>query len=339
MVTIGIVGAGLRGRMYAQALRDLAGVEVVGFAETDPRAASALRGGPPVVTTHEELLARFDPEAVIVATPDFAHRDAAVAAAAAGKHLLVEKPLATSLDDAYAIRDAVASGGATCLVGFENRWNPHVRAAFRSITAGEAGAHITSSATLSNTWFVPTEMLTWASRSSPAWFLMPHTIDLLIWFAQSEPVSVVAVASSGHLAARGIDTDDVVHALVTYADGTTSSLTSAWTLPDAGPAIVDFRFDFIGTAGSLSGSPIRQGLDLVTDRTRALAPLGETIGRSQTGAPVWMAQQFALDLRDGEATAPGIDQGVLVTEVVCAIQQSVRDGRPVRLHDLRAAQR
>lgn len=339
MVTIGIVGAGLRGRMYAQALGDLAGVEVVGFADSDPWAASALAAGTAVVNSHDELLSRFDPDAVIVATPDFAHRDAAVATAVAGKHLLIEKPLATSLDDAYAIRDAVASGGGTCLVGFENRWNPHVRTAYRSIAAGVAGAHITSSATLSNTWSVPTEMLRWASQSSPAWFLMPHTVDLLIWFARSAPVSVVAVASRGHLAVRGIDTDDVVHALVTYADGTTSSLTSAWTLPDAGPAIVDFRFEFIGTAGSLSGSPIQQGLDLVTDRTRALAPLGEPIGRAQTGAPIWMAQEFAFGLRDGRATGPGIDQGVLVTEVICAIEQSVREGRPVMLADLRAGDR
>jgi predicted dehydrogenase len=337
MVTFGIVGAGLRGRMYAQALSDVAGVQVVGFAESDPRAAAALTGGPAVVGSHEELLSRFDPDAIIVATPDFAHRDAVVAAATAGKHLLIEKPLATSLDDAYAMRDAVTAGGGTCLVGFENRWNPHVRAAHRSIAGGDAGAHITSTATLSNTWYVPTEMLSWASRSSPAWFLMPHTIDMLIWFTASTPVSVVAVASRGHLSARGVDTDDVVHALVTYADGTTSSLTSAWTLPDAAAAIVDFRFEFIGTSGSLSGSPIRQGLDLVTDRTRALAPIGEPVGRAQTGAPVWMAQEFALDLLDGRQTAPGIDQGVLVTEVICAIEQSIRDGGPVALEDLRAS--
>jgi predicted dehydrogenase len=180
-------------------------------------------------------------------------------------------------------------------------------------------------------------MLSWAARSSPAWFLMPHTIDMLTWFAGSTPVSVVAVASRGHLAARGVDTDDVVHALITYADGTTSSVTSAWTLPDTAPAIVDFRFEFVGTAGSLSGNPIRQGLDIVTDRTRALAPLGDTVGRAQTGAPVWMAQEFALDLRDGRRTAPGVDQGVLVTEVICAIQESVREGRPVALDDLRTS--
>src|SRR4028118_1275504 len=93
MVTLGIVGAGLRGRMYAQALGDLAGIEVVGFAEPDSRAASALPAGTAVVGSHAELLARFDPDAVIVATPDFAHRDAAVAAAGAGERLRLATPL------------------------------------------------------------------------------------------------------------------------------------------------------------------------------------------------------------------------------------------------------
>jgi predicted dehydrogenase len=336
MVTVGIVGAGLRGRMYAQALADLEGIDVVGFAEPDPNAAAGVPWRIPVVGTHDELLERLDPDAVVVATPDFAHREAAVAVASAGKHLLVEKPLAMSLEDAYAIRHAVTSGGATCLVGFENRWNPHVLTAHRSIAAGDVGTHITSSATLSNTWFVPTEMLRWASQSSPAWFLLPHTVDMLLWFTGRAPVSVTAVASRGHLAARGIDTEDVVHALLTYDDGSTSSLTSAWTLPSGGPAIVDFRFEFVGTSGSLSGSPIRQGLDTVSDRTRALAPLGDAIGRAQVGAPVWMVQEFALNLRDGSSTGPGVEQGVLVTEVICAVERSFREGRQVTMAEVRA---
>ncbi|MGI8867584.1 MAG: Gfo/Idh/MocA family protein [Mycobacteriales bacterium] len=340
MVTVGIVGAGIRGRMYAEALRGLDGVAVLALAEPDSQAAASAHHdtGIPVVGSYDELLQRHDPDAIIVATPDFAHRGPAVAAAEAGKHLLIEKPLATTLDDARAIADAVRRGGATCTVGFENRWNPHVHTAQRNIAAGEVGDHITSSATLSNSWYVPTRMLRWSARSSPAWFLMPHTVDMLLWFTGRQPVSVSAVASRGQLAARGIDTDDVVHALLTYDDGTTSSLTSAWTLPDAHPAIVDFRFRYIGTAGTIAGDPIRQGLDLVADRPHSLPTLGHTIGRAAVGAPVWMAQEFALNLRDGLPTGPGIEQGLLVTEVISAIERACRDGRstPIRA---RSAQR
>ena len=251
MIRFGIVGAGLRGRMYATALADVPGVEVVAFAEPSPNVAEATRTatGLPVVASAPELLNTYPVDAVVVATPDFAHRDAAITVAEAGKHLLIEKPLAMTLDDAYAIRDAVNQGGGKCLVGFENRWNPHVLSAKRSIDSGVVGTHITSSATLSNTWFVPTQMLSWAAKSSPAWFLMPHTVDMLLWFSGRIPVSVTAVASRGQLASRGIDTEDVVHALITFDDGTTASLTSAWSLPEAHTSIVDFHFQFIVTEG------------------------------------------------------------------------------------------
>jgi len=341
MVRFGIVGAGLRGRMYAESLRDLPQVEVVAFAEPSATTAEATRvaTGLPVVASHADLLDGFDLDAVIVATPDFAHRDAAVDVALAGKHLLVEKPLATNLDDAYAIRDAVHRGGAMCLVGFENRWNPHVLQTRRTIESGAVGTHITSSATLSNSYYVPTTMLSWAAKSSPAWFLMPHTVDMLLWFSGRIPVAVTAIASSGILKARGIDTLDVVHALIAFDDGTTASLSSAWTLPDGSDAIVDFRFQFIGTEGSISGDLIHQGLDLVTDRRRAQGTLAGRIGNSQVGAPVWMAQEFATNLALGRVTGPGVDQGVLVTEVICAIEASFTRGETVRLDDYRRGKR
>ena len=334
MLKVAIVGAGLRGRMYATALADLPGVEVVRFVEPSPRVADAAwrETGIPTLPTHDELLAQVAFDAAIVATPDFAHHGPAVALAEAGKHLLVEKPLAMAVEEAHAIRDAVTRGGATCLVGFENRWNPHVLATKRAIEAGTIGTPVTSSATLANTYFVPEQMLSWAARSSPAWFLMPHTVDMLCWFTGRQVRAVSAVASRGILAARGIDTVDVVHALLTWDDGTTSSLSSAWVLPDGGEAIVDFRYQVVGTEGAIAGDPIHQGLDVTTDRRRTQGTLAGRIGGAQVGAPVWMAQEWATNLLAGEATGPGVEQGVAVTEIVAAIERSfTAGGMPIAL--------
>lgn len=169
MVKVGIVGAGLRGRMYAAALAESPVGEVIAFAEPSAAVAAAAQRdlGVPVASTHDALLDQFDLDAVIVATPDFAHREAAIAAARAGKHLLIEKPLAMSVAEAHEIRDAVRDGGATCLVGFENRWNPHIVQAYRAIADGAIGTHITTTATLSNTWFVPETMLSWQPGPLP----------------------------------------------------------------------------------------------------------------------------------------------------------------------------
>ncbi|MGB3330716.1 MAG: Gfo/Idh/MocA family oxidoreductase [Thermomicrobiales bacterium] len=334
MLKIAIVGAGLRGRMYATALADLPEVEVVRFVEPSSRVADAAwrETGIPTLPSHDELLAQVTFDAAIVATPDFAHHDPAVALAHAGKHLLVEKPLAMTVPEAHAIRDAVTHGGGTCLVGFENRWNPHILTTRRAIEDGAIGRVTTSSATLANSYFVPEQMLSWAAKSSPVWFLMPHTVDMLLWFTGRQVRSVSAVASRGVLAARGIATVDVVHALLTWDDGTTSSLTSSWVLPDGRDAIVDFRYEVIGTEGAVAGDPIHQGLTVTTDRRHAQGTLAGRIGVSQVGAPIWMAQQWATNLLAGEATGPGVDQGVRVTEIIAAIEQSFgAGGAPVTL--------
>jgi predicted dehydrogenase len=336
MLTIGIVGAGLRGRLFADALRDQPGVTVVGFAEPSEKTAEAAREatGLRVVPSHLELLSELDPDAVIVATPDFAHREAAVEVATAGKHLLIEKPLATTLADAHAIADAVRASGVRCLVGFENRWNPHALKAHEAIESGSLGTPITSSAVLSNSYYVPTRMLSWAASSSPAWFLMPHTLDLLTWLNGSPIATVSAIASEGVLAARGVATKDVVHALVTFESGATANLSSVWVLPDAGEGIVDFRFQLVGTEGSVSADLSHQGLSTVTDRSRSEWPLAGRIGRSPVGPPVWMAQQFAAALQDGGELGPDVEHGLAITRAICAIELSVELGRSVRVDEL-----
>ncbi|WP_159500911.1 Gfo/Idh/MocA family protein [Microbacterium sp. 18062] len=338
MLTIGIVGAGLRGRLFAEALRDQPGVTVVGFAEPSDRVAEQARAatGLPVLPSHTELFSDLDPDAVIIATPDFAHRDAAIDAARGGRHILVEKPLATTLEDAHAIAEEVRAGGGRCLVGFENRWNPHVVKAHGSIARGELGAPITSSAVLSNSYFVPTQMLSWAGRSSPAWFLMPHTLDMLTWFIDSPVASVSAVVTDGILAARGVATSDVVHALVTFESGATANLTSAWVLPDGGQGIVDFRFELIGTAGSVSADLAHQGLTFVTDRSRSEWPLSGAIGRAPVGPAVWMVQQFAAALQDGGDLGPDVEHGLAITRAIRAVEVSAQLGRSVRVDELPA---
>ncbi len=336
MLTVGIVGAGLRGRMFASALSGQPGVEVVGFAEPSPRAAEGARAatGLPVHPDHRALLDAADPDAVIVATPDFAHREPAVDVAAAGKHLLVEKPLATTLDDAHAIADAVRAGGGRCLVGFENRWNPHVVRALAAVESGALGRPVTASAVLSNTYHVPTRMLSWAARSSPAWFLMPHTVDLVTALTGQRPVSVTAAGSRGLLAARGVDTWDVVHALVVFDGGATASLSSAWVLPDAHEGIVDFRFSLIGTDGSVRADVGHQGLTVVTDALRSEWPLAGRIGPADVGAAPWMAQHFAHALLEGAELGPDVEHGLLVTRTICAIERSLDTRGPVRLDEL-----
>lgn len=339
MLKVGIVGAGLRGRLFADALAHRADVSVVGFADPSPRVAEAARqvSPIPVLRSHAELLSELSPDAVIIATPDFAHRFAAVDSARAGAHLLIEKPLATTLEDAHAIAEVVQATGVRCLVGFENRWNPHAVRAHDAVVSGSLGTPITSSATLSNSYFVPEQMLSWAAHSSPAWFLMPHTIDLLIWLTGRTPVSVTAVGSSGVLRERGTDTSDVFHALLTFDDATTANLTSTWVLPEEAEGIVDFRFSVVGTRGSVSADLGHQGLAIVSSKYRSEWPLSGPVGRSPVGPAVWMVNDFVSGLIDGSDLGPNVEHGLLVTQAICAIERSVELQRTVEISELSPA--
>lgn len=335
MIKVGIVGAGIRGRLFARALEGHA--EVVGLSDSSASAReSASRTGLPIYAEQLELMEKGRPDALIVATPDFAHAEPAITAATAGLHLLVEKPLATSLGEAYAIHDAVTTSGVRLMVGFENRWNPHFRSVRQAIDDGSLGRLVWQSANLSNSYHVPTTMLSWAADSSPVWFLMPHTADLVCWLSGATPVSVFARGTRGLLAARGIDTWDVVHASIALDDGSVASLTSAWVLPDSAPGIVDFTYQVVGAGGMVKADLGSQGLAIASDSYRSIWPLGGDIDGDPVGPAVWMARRFVRALSLDEIPGPGVDQGVLITEVLCAIDESLATGRSVDLVDLRA---
>ncbi len=157
-----------------------------------------------VYTDYRDLLADPSIQAVSIATPDFAHREIAVAAAEAGKHILVEKPLATTVEDAEAIVNAAKKAQVKLMVDFHNRVNAPFLNAKRSIEQRRDWASQPISMLGSATpRLSPTQMLPWASRSSGLWFLASHTVDMAHWLLDDEPRRVYAVSRSGVLARDG----------------------------------------------------------------------------------------------------------------------------------------
>ncbi|MCU1418245.1 MAG: hypothetical protein JWP32_2419 [Schumannella sp.] len=315
---IGIAGCGIRGQLFARALSGEPGVEVVGMCDPSAgareRAAAVFDG--PILSSHGELIAR-GLDALIVATPDFAHRAVAVDAAAAGLQLMIEKPIATSAEDAEAIVAAVEAAGVSCFVAFENRWNPGFRKVRRAVVAGELGDIVSVTAVLSNTYFVPTQMLSWASSSSPAWFLMPHVLDLAMWITDAAPRSVVARGRRGELASRGIDTWDAVHALFELGESAIANLRTEWVLPEGRPSIVDFRVDITGTRGSFSIDNSDQGVSAASpERFATVGLLPEDIDGEEQSMAAWMVRSWARGLLSGTPVGPDARHGALITRAV-----------------------
>ena len=129
---MGIIGTGLWGSHHARAFTTLPRTTLAAVCDIDADRAQAFareHGAAKAYTDHRALLADPAVDAVSVATPDFAHADPLVAAAEAGKHVIVEKPLATTHEDLARIEAAVKASGVTFMVDFHNRWSPPIVAA------------------------------------------------------------------------------------------------------------------------------------------------------------------------------------------------------------------
>ncbi|MBB5839572.1 putative dehydrogenase [Kribbella italica] len=252
---IGIVGAGIMGRANALSLSAVAGVEVTACTSRSADGAGRLadeiqeRGAPrPAIRPDLDALLRDDQvDAVVLTTPDHLHGEMMVRAADAGKHILVEKPLTTSVAEADAAVAAVRRNGVVAMCLFNHRWVPAYAQA-HELLAG-LGEPAVAYARKDDTIFVPTEMLSWADRTTCAWFLSSHDIDLVSWLLRDQVSRVYATARWGKLRSLGIDTPDAIQIQAEYSRGAVATFESAWIYPNTFPTMVDSYVSVVAEDG------------------------------------------------------------------------------------------
>jgi predicted dehydrogenase len=130
-VSVAIVGAGRMGRTHLKALRAIPEARVVGVADVRGEAAGELatEAGAVSFTDYQHMLTSLKPDAVYFCTPASDHREQVTFAAEAGINVFVEKPIASTVQDAFAIADAVDRSGILCTTGYQWRYNPATDAA------------------------------------------------------------------------------------------------------------------------------------------------------------------------------------------------------------------
>ena len=335
-LNVAVVGAGLIGEVHARAYAASGKCRLLWICDTDAgRARKLARRHGCRATARVRDLAR-DPElgAASVATPDFAHRRAVMALLGGGKHVLCEKPLATETAAARAMVREARRRGLRLMVDFQNRWSPLFLEARKRIDAGELGEFAMGYARLSNTLFVPTRMLSWASRTGPEWFLLPHVLDLVRWLTGRKPiVEVRAFGRKKVLKSMGVDAFDALQTGVRFADGSFATFENSWIMPRAWPSLIDFKVSLQGGRGRIEIEGGDQGVSVSGPRKHATPfvlaeqnAFGRTVGFFQE--PVLHFVDSLLAGREPEC--PGED-GLVATQVVEAAVKSIRTGRPVKL--------
>jgi predicted dehydrogenase len=331
-----LVGAGLFGQRHAQAYQRHPAADFVAVCDLDEARARRLAetyGARRWTTDLKSILGDPAVQAVSVATPDHAHRAVAVALAAAGKHILVEKPLATTVADAAAIVAAAEAAGVTLMVDFHNRLNPPMVAARQAIERGDIGVPTYVYARLSNTIAVPQDMLRWSSSSSALWFLGSHMVDIIGWILDDRPTRCYVVAREGVLKSKGIDAPDFHVATVEYAKGTVVVYEHAWILPRSHSTVKDLKIEILGSEGALyvDGSHNRTFELYTADKGTFPDMMVPPFGPRLTGFVLDAVAHFVDAVTEGKPVLATGREGLENTRIVAAMIDAANKGEAVEL--------
>jgi UDP-N-acetylglucosamine 3-dehydrogenase len=219
VLRVGVIGAGVMGRNHARVLSELPGIELVGVADPDQGRASQAAGqaeGAEAFADHRELVAR-KVDAVVIAAPTHLHHEISLDLIESGVHLLVEKPIATTVEQGREIVTAAARAGVTLMVGHVERFNPAVQ----SIKQAVAGEEILSIG-ITRVGPFPPRM----SDVGVVIDLAVHDIDLIRWFTESE-IAEVQPQISSVVAER----EDIALLQFRTANGVLAHINTNWLTP------------------------------------------------------------------------------------------------------------
>lgn len=332
---IGIIGAGIMGRGNAQALSNEPDAVITGVVSKSSSSCAELVAGlpeqhsPKVYESVAELLAASDVDAVVITTPDHLHGEMMQQAARAGKHILVEKPMTTSVAEADAAVEVIRDNGVTAMCLYNHRWIPAYAQAHELIQ--DLGDVAVAYARKDDTIFVPTEMLSWADQTTCAWFLSSHDIDLVSWLIDDQVTRVFASARYGKLRSMGIDTPDAVQIQAQYSRGAVATFESAWIYPNTFPTLVDSYVTLVAEEGAVQMDRQKENISLATAE-------GYTYPRNMTqrvthgipaGAYRDAIRHFIDSALDGSEPLISIESSRDVTAVLEAAHTSIASGEPV----------
>ncbi len=331
-----VIGMGTMGTRHARSFREIGDVAVVGVADLDlERAGTAAReAGVPearVFGDYKEMLAALSPDCVAIATPDHLHVGPVLDSLAAGCHVLVEKPLATTLDDCDAIVAAARGSNRAVMVNYTHRWALPYAYAYERAVSGDLGtiemvyARKDDSIEVINMW-------PWLGHhSSCAAYLSSHDIDLVCWWSGARIIDVFARGVTGRLEQAGFRTYDAIQASVRFDNGGIGTFESAWIYPEAFPTLTDSYIQLVGSKSVITIDRRREIIEMGGPRGFEFPKLTlmSEIGGKLVGGFKDAVAHFVDCVRTGRRPLVTLESSRHVAAVVEAIHESLRAGAAV----------
>lgn len=323
---VGLVGAGFIGNVHLNAYAGMPGADVVGVADPDPEAAAAGAAlvGAEAFMSYEEMVESVEPDLVDICVPTAFHRDLAVRAARDGLHVILEKPIARTLDDAAAIVEAFDGGGGRLFVGHVVRFFPEYAQIRQMIEDGELG-RVGVVRTSRRSPFLRGWKDWYADRlasGGPMLDLVIHDFDFLRW-SLGEVERVYARSSFG----RGYGRHDYVLITLRMAGGAIAHVEGHWGYP----APFCYALEVAGSDALVTVDSTRQ------EALRVLLGEAAPVGRKSPDAAFGKSpyqlelEHFIRCARTGEEPVVSPEDAYEALRIGAAALESAGSGKAVSL--------
>lgn len=325
----GVIGVGMIGKLHALAYADHPSTELVGLVDTDrSRAEDVAAGfGTTAYRDLDELLDRASLDVLSVAVPEQHRFSPAVAAAERGVHLLLEKPLAPTLEEVDELLDALEPAGVTMMVNFILRSDPRYLQVHEAARTGAFGELRTLTARRTGTAAGAEIYGPWTDLLISTAI---HDLDIMTWVAGAPVTRVYAEAVAGRCAEWGHE--DAVLATLRFANGVIGAMETSWVLP-ASPAPLSSGLRVVGTAGGATIEGNDHGLAMLDGDGLHLPDLANwPMGRSGVeGSLRASIDHFISCVLTGAEPVMGLHGARAAQAVVAALKESIDGEKPVTI--------
>ena len=330
-IRIGIIGAGWPGERHAEGYM-AAEAQVVAISDLEEKRRKQFAATYNVSRTYadyDELLADKEIDAVSVALPNFLHHPAVLAALNAGKHVLCEKPPATTLAEAKEMADKAELKGLVLAYALQRRFNPATEKLREKLAADELGEIYHARGVWTRAWGVPRGVGNWFTDPARAGGgalidIGVHVMDLA-WFLMGCPAPLTVSGQVYNKYPNLTRTDDSAFALIRFADGRSMQLEASWVLAQEKDVM---GVNLYGSKGGARLDDTSLDLFQANDEGRMMTSVSLAGGR-----PAFFAQanNFVRAIRGEEKPRTTAAQGVQIMALLDAIYRSSRDKREITL--------